>query len=210
MSGSASPGHDPLTDRAAALLHELDSHKSDEPRLAEPMERLTARIVDVCVWLAAGTAWSIAAFYLDAWYFPDPVRQVADPSGTLTWQRVESVAPAVAWGTFIGLILTVFAIEAIPTARTGRHFAKRRLRLRVVGPDGRPPGFRRTTIRWAVCWLPLAFVFSLWSMTLGSGAGFLFMAAQFGAAAIPGALFLTEDHRGFHDRIAGTTVLAER
>lgn len=208
MSGFATRGHDPIADRAAALIRELDSHKSSEPQFAEPMHRLIARILDLGAWMAIGLALSIAAFYADVWFFDDPL----GPPGLLGEPPtpIARTEPVVSWVAFVGLFVSIYAYECIPTAIWGRHPAKRRLRLRVVGPDGRPPGMRRATVRWATWAIPAVGGFVAWGATFGSQWGFLAIAVQFAGLTVLGSVFFNEHHRGWHDRLAGTTVLADR
>lgn len=208
MRGTTNSRHDPVEDQAAALFHVLETHKSTEPRIAQPMERLAARLIDVCIWLALGMAWSIVAFYVDTWFFDDPLGQPGPFGEPPT--PVERIDPLVSWLAFAGLVVSVWAAEALPTARHGRHFSKKRLKLWVVGPAGRPPGLRRATVRWLAWWLPAFGGLVFWGATFGTGWGFLGIAIQLAALAVPGAMLADDAHRGLHDRLAGTQVLVDR
>ena len=41
--------HDPAEDRAIRLLRQIEATRTDEPRPAEPMERLVARLIDFVI-----------------------------------------------------------------------------------------------------------------------------------------------------------------
>lgn len=207
MSGPASRSHDPIADRAAALIRDLDSHKSDEPRIADPMDRLVARIIDVCVWFAIALFVWVIANAIDLRYFPgdEPIR--APDGQTIYARRTE---PAVSWGGLVAIGVLACLYETVPTAMRGSHFAKRRMKLRVVGPDGLRPSFRRSALRWIVCWVPISASFMAAVGALTTDWAFLFIALQFVALTIPGAMFFDDAHLGIHDRIAGTRVLADR
>jgi uncharacterized RDD family membrane protein YckC len=110
----------------------------------------------------------------------------------------------------LGIVVVLWLYEVPATARRGRHFAKRRLKLQVVGPDGKPPGLARASVRWFAWWLPAFAAFALWGATVESDWAFLFLGLETGALLVPGAMFLHSENRGLHDRLAGTRVLAER
>ena len=208
MGGRAKHLEDPAADRAAELLRVLSIHKTDEPRLAEPMERLTARLVDIVVWLVLAVATDIVATSIDARVFPDD-RSAASQDG---FGVAEELHPITGWSAMAVLTVAMCVYEVPATARTGQHFAKRRMRLRVVGPGGQPPGRRRALVRLAVLVVPSAVALGLFMMSFGStsGLGFAAMALQALALGIPGAAFLRDDKRGLHDLAAGTRVLADR
>lgn len=200
---SVLPPHDPVTDRAAALIGELATHKTDEPMLAEPMERLTARLVDAVVWFVAGTFFSSIAAVASQLFFGG---SKTDGYGN----EIIEVSPAAAWAAFVAMLVALFLYEAPATARTGAHFAKRRWNLIVVGPDGGPPGFRRAALRWAAFWLPLTGSMLFFGLTFGGDYGFVALAFEAAALAMPALAFVREDKRNVADLIAGTRVLAAR
>ena len=207
MSGFSASGHDPATDRAVALIGDLETHKSDEPRIADPMERLTARVIDLCVWFAIFFITMVVANAIDLRFFPEK-DLVRSPNGqTFYDQRLH---PAVSWGALGAMIVAAWLYETAPASMRGRHLAKRRMWLRVVGRDGNPPSFSQATLRWFACMTPIIVTFVLAMGMLVSGWGLFFVALQFAALAIPGAMFLTDDHRGLHDCVAGTRVLSDR
>lgn len=197
----------PAADRAAELLRGLERLKTNEPRLADPMERATARVIDALVWLVvffvAGAAGYVIGDLLGLTVEPDTL------SGGLVSGTPE-MHPAVSWATLLAIVAVLYLYEVPATARRGRHVAKRRLKLQVVGPNGKPPGLARASVRWFAWWLPAFAAFALWGSTVESDWAFLFLGLEMGALLIPGAMFLDEENRGLHDRLAGTRVLAER
>jgi uncharacterized RDD family membrane protein YckC len=209
MGGRATrrPQEQPAADRAVELLRGLDRLKTDEPRLAEPMERATARVIDALVWLVvffvAGGAGYLIGDLLGLTVETDAAGVVAGP-GT------PEMHPAVSWATLLGIVVALWLYEVPATGRRGRHVAKRRVKLLVVGPDGQPPGLVRASVRWFAWWLPAVAAFALWGATVSSDWAFVFLVLEVGALLIPGAMFLDRENRGLHDRVAGTRVLAER
>ncbi len=198
---TAMSGDDSAAGRAVALLRELDSHKTDAPQIAEPSHRLMARVIDAVTWFVIGAFWSTIAYSVNRRFFVEEGDAVtADPA------RLD---PTVAWSAFAVIVLSIFALETIPTARTGQHFAKLRFGLIVVGPDGRPPGLWRASTRLCVWWLP-AMLGMIVTGAWGSTVVFAGIVLQIAALAIPARMFFDDDHRGWHDRIAGTHVVTER
>jgi uncharacterized RDD family membrane protein YckC len=197
----------PAADRAAELLRGLERLKTNEPRLADPMERATARVIDALVWLVvffvAGAAGYVIGDLLRLTVEPDTL-----PGGLVS--GTPEMHPAVSWATLLAIVAVLYLYEVPATARRGRHVAKRRLKLQVVGPNGKPPGLARASVRWFAWWLPAFAAFALWGSTVESDWAFLFLGLEMGALLIPGAMFLDEENRGLHDRLAGTRVLAER
>ncbi len=207
MGAIASGQHDPAVARAAALIGELSTHKTDEPQFAEPMARLMARLIELVAWTFLGFVCSVAIYYIDLWFFEDPL--VASPE-TGQLYRPAYTDPVVGWTGAIVLAFLLFAIEVIPTALSGRSFGKNWLKLRVVGPDGTAPGLRRASLRFLVWGFPLAVAGTLWSVTFPEPQSAAFMLLGIAVLVVPGSLFRDEHHRGLHDRLAGTTVVAER
>lgn len=201
MGGTFS--HTTNEDRAVALLRELDSHKTKEPGLAQPLERVVARLIDLPVWLVL--FWVVAAA---AWY-------TGSVLGVLEETRVTGIEYSDIPGwlsqvSFLVLIGIIFLMELLPVATTGQTFSKRRMRLRVVGPDGQAPGYRRAAVRWLLCWLPTFLALAIATELIGTGWWYPAFAFALLTVVIPGWMFRDEDHRGLHDRVAGTTVLVER
>jgi uncharacterized RDD family membrane protein YckC len=122
------------------------------------------------------------------------------------------VNPMPGWIGLGGLVASICLAEAVPLARTGTTPAKRRFRLTVVGPGGGRPEFWRAALRLLVWVLPGLAGFALWGAFLGDDSNWPFVgiAIQLVAFGMPATMFWSEDHRGIHDRIAGTRVLAER
>jgi uncharacterized RDD family membrane protein YckC len=197
----------PAADRAAELLRGLERLKTNEPRLADPMERATARVIDALVWLVvffvAGAAGYVIGDLLRLTVEPDTL-----PGGLVS--GTPEMHPAVSWATLLAIVAVLYLYEVPATARRGRHVAKRRLKLQVVGPNGKPPGLARASVRWFAWWLPAFAAFALWGSNVESDWAFLFLGLEMGGLLIPGAMFLDEENRGLHDRLAGTRVLAER
>lgn len=206
MSVNSERPQDPAADRAASLMRELGSHKTDAPHLAEPSERAIARLIDLVVWFVLGSVISIIPYVIYQWFFVDAEDKRPNQFGV---SEAPALPSEVEWAAFLATILVVAAYEVIPTARTGQHFAKSRMRLRVVGRDGGVPGYRAALIHWGAWWLPLAAAFSFFGLTFGTGWGLLAIAFQAGALLIPGSIFWVSDARGYHDRLAGTSVLSD-
>ena len=206
MSGST-PEHeiDPATDRAARLMAELETHKTDEPEPAQPMERLGARMIDLFIWGAIGIAAGVLAYFTDIWFFEDTSSR---GPGT---GKAEPIEPIVAWIGAITAALVVLGLEVIPTARTGQNFAKKKLGLRVLNPEGAAPGYRRAFVRFVVWWAPVTLGVVVWGVTFGSWYGFAALGGSVAALIlIPGQIFKTDAGDGLHDQIAGTHVVSER
>lgn len=209
MGGGApsSSGEHPAADRAAELLRGLERLKTDEPRLAEPMERLMARVIDCVAWLVIFLAVTAAGFAVARAL--GLTEDLSEPALGQTRVRQE-MHPVASWATLAALIAVAWAAEVPATATSGSHFAKRRFQLLVVGPDGGPPGLARSSVRWFASWAPSVLAFALFWSTVGSGWAFLFLALELAALLVPGAMFFDAENRGLHDRLAGTRVLSER
>ncbi len=205
--GASSQRKHPSADRAVELLRGLEQLRTDEPRLAEPMERMTARVIDALFWL-------VAAFIVLALGYGAAsalgLMESATVSPVATGAVPEEMHPLASWATTGVLVAVLWGVEVPATARHGRHFAKRRLRLLVVGPEGGPPGLRRASVRWFAAWGPAFAAFTLFGATITSDWSFVFLGLELAAMLVPGAMFLDSENRGLHDRLAGTRVLAER
>lgn len=201
---SVLPAHDPVTDRAAALLGELATHKTDEPMLAEPMERLTARLVDAVVWFIASILMSMVATLLTQLFFDAP--RGKDPLG----REVDFIHPAAGWIAFGLMLVALFCYEVLPTARKGTHFAKARGHLLVAGPDGRRPGWGRASVRWVTFWGPLVGSLLFFGATFGTSLGLVALLTEAAAVALVALPFVREDKRNVPDLLAGTRVMAVR
>ncbi len=199
--GASSRLEHPAADRAVELLRGLEQLRTGEPRLAEPMERMTARVIDALVWLFA------ALVVIPLGYGIASALGMTKPA---TGAVPETMNPLASWATTVVLVAVLWAVEVPATARHGRHFAKRRLRLLVVGPGGSPPGLRRASVRWIAAWGPAFAAFMLFGATISSDWSFVFLALELAALLVPGMMFLDAENRGLHDRLAGTRVLAER
>jgi uncharacterized RDD family membrane protein YckC len=171
------------------------------------MERATARVIDALVWLVTVFVVSGAGYVIG-----DMLGLTVEPDASTVGlgPGTPEMHPAVSWATLFALILVLYLYEVPATVRRGRHFAKRRLKLLVVGPDGGPPGLARASVRWFAWWLPAFVAFGLWGATVESDWSWLFLAGELAALLIPGSMFVDSGNRGLHDRLAGTRVLAER
>lgn len=201
MGGASSPLHH--EDRAVALLRELDSHKTTEPGPAQPMERVVARIIDLPVWLVL--FWVVAAA---AWYTGAALGVLEER--TVAGSEFRDIPNWLSQVSFLVLVGIIFLMELLPIAWSGQTFSKRRMRLRVVGPDGEAPGYRRAAVRWLLCWLPTFVALAMMTQLLGTGWWWPAAGVAVATLAIPGWMFRDGAHRGLHDRVAGTTVLVER
>ena len=195
--------HTTNEDRAVALLRDLESYKTAEPGPAQPMERVVARIIDFPVWLVLFWVVAAVAYYVGAALGVLEETQV----GSTEFKDIPGWLSQV---SFLALIGIIFLMELVPIARSGQTFSKRRMRLRVVGPDGEAPGYRRAAVRWLLCWLPTFIALAVATQLLGTGWWWPAFAIAMATLAIPGWMFRSEDHRGLHDRLAGTTVLVDR
>jgi uncharacterized RDD family membrane protein YckC len=93
-----------------------------------------------------------------------------------------------------------FPIEAlygvVPVALFGQTLGKAARRIRVVGPDGQPPGWSRAVRRYLITALPLYVPVRLLQPLL--------------SAAVYVRVFTAADRRGLHDLVADTVVVADR
>ena len=141
----------------------------------------------------------------------------------LTWHKTmvdavdKDLQPKDTFDVDIILWLGFFAYVVAAQATDGATLGKRAMRLRVVGPDGRPPGWKPALIRNLVIdgpWILFALVMGgvIWAdafffnvpllmiAAAMSGAIYLIMVVQIGVTAAKG-------HVGIHDRLAGTRVI---
>ena len=155
-------------------------------RLAGPGIRSAARILDVGV---VYTLWLIT-------------RDVV--STYVVGSRVESVAGRL----FVALaVLTLVFVgyEIVQTALWGQTVGKRIVDIRVVNEStGRPPGWGRSLIRWAVPLVP----FAVLAVFLSLASEFLALLAAVASVAVC-YLSITWDRKnqGWHDKAAGTFVV---
>jgi uncharacterized RDD family membrane protein YckC len=126
-----------------------------------------------------------------------------------------SVSPAATDGIAFGAsVLPVWACLTAAEARSGAGWGKRRAGLRVVGPDGGPPGRGRAATRNAVKLLP-------WQLAHVAVARLALevhqpatIAVSYGLAVLlPGVSLAVAwrdpAHRALHDRVAGTRVIRQ-
>jgi uncharacterized RDD family membrane protein YckC len=104
-----------------------------------------------------------------------------------------------------------FAYLVFCQATRGETLGKGLLRLRVVGPDGGPPGWRPALIRNLVLsspWLLVWIVPATWlvdTSTLGAANSVVFLMTL--ALAVQIALTASRGRPSIHDRLAGTRVI---
>ncbi|MGH9277904.1 MAG: RDD family protein [Acidimicrobiales bacterium] len=92
----------------------------------------------------------------------------------------------------VAAMVAVAALYEIPaTALTGQTLGKSLVGIRVVGLDGSVPGWRRAVRRW-VLFVPV---------------GFMQETAMFGFLLAGSSVAADPEHRGVHDRFAGTMVI---
>ena len=193
------PGHshDRATDRAAALLRELDSLKTDEPMLAKPLERLAARLFDMTA-LAMATILVVTAFSL--------VKLVVSGSPSENEQRDLFRPPTTreSLATAASTLAILLVYETATTARWRQTLGKGLLGLRLVtARDRQRPGWRRVAGRCLVWAVPFAIAAAFWSAPIVYGATIL-------TAVIWLWALWDKDHRGLHDIVAGTVVIRPR
>lgn len=155
-------------------------------RLAGPGTRLAARVLDAGV---VYTLWFIAR----------------DVVGIYV---VDSIVSSVAGKFFVGiavLCLVFVGYEIVQTALWGQTVGKRIVDIRVVNEStGRPPGWGRSLIRWAVPLIP----FAVLAVFLSLASEFLALLAAVASVAVC-YLSITWDrtNQGWHDKAAGTLVV---
>ena len=93
-------------------------------------------------------------------------------------------------------------------ARAGQTLAMKSWRLRVAGPDGRPPGIARALARYVLAWSLFApgLVFAA---VARAGIGWNLLALAAGLLAVLSLARFDRDGRLLHDRLTGTRVIRE-
>ena len=189
----------PDTDRAAALLGQLSALRSTEPMLADVTSRVVSRLIDG----AAVFLFLLGSEIIALLVAGHEVREGANSFKVL--DPVPMAALAIAQAA------TVVAYEVIGIGLFGLTIGHRLMKLRVVGLDGLPVGLRRAATRFAVSIVPFVLMLAFW--------GFLWprpssLWPSLGVLAVPvvlaASIWRNNDSRGFHDRLAGTTVLMPR
>ena len=186
-------------DRAIALMRRLDALKTDAPGAAEPTERVLARVIDFWAGLAAllclGMATTAAAYATG--------NVLVDSTGLN-----HGLDSGAIWVSNILILVAGAAYELGPSLFGLQPLGKRLLHLSVVRQDGRPASFPMLAVRFAVWFLPLIVLMVGWSLTYPGWGSWWFFA---GALALFASLFISmarsDDHRGWHDRLAGTNVV---
>ncbi len=190
-------GHDPTTDRAVAVLRDLDSLKTDEPTIAKPLERLVARVIDLTVLFTAIILASMALSFVQI-ILSGGLGEIEQRDLYRTPTTRESLAAAG------GAIVFILAYEIVTMARRCQTLGKQIMGLRVVTASrGEKPGRPRAAVRCLVWAVPFSVAAAFWSMPIVYG------------STIPVALISLwalwdKDHRGLHDIIAGTVVIRPR
>lgn len=113
-----------------------------------------------------------------------------------------------------GLQVTLFVVLGIYFvyfwSRQGQTLAMRTWRLRLVAPDGRPPGAGRATLRYLLAWLwflPALAVVGLSGLT---GGGVVFTVVVAGALAYAALARLRADRQFLHDVVCRTRIIDVR
>lgn len=184
---------------AIELFRELESHRTDAPALAEPMDRAIARLIDFAIAGAIVVAVSMAVFSLIVEPAP-PGPRAPGFNPNRDESRLADTAAAIAG-------IAYFAVADLFTRSPG----KRVMKLSIVRSDGlQPPPLARRVLRLAAWALPLALALAWWASIFLTLLGLLALAGIALALAIPGTMFLDGDKRGLHDRLAGTRVVIPR
>ena len=155
-------------------------------QLAGPGTRLAARVLDGGV---VYTLWLITRDVVGLY--------VAGP-------RVSSVAGRF-FVALVVLSLVFVGYEVVQSALWGQTVGKRIVDIRVVNEStGRPPGWGRSLIRWAVPLVP----FAVLAVFLSLASEFLALLAAVASVAVC-YLSITWDRKnqGWHDKAAGTFVV---
>ena len=110
-----------------------------------------------------------------------------------------------------GLKLTLFVVLGgyfvYFWSRHGQTLAMKTWRLRLLGPDGRPPTPRRAGVRYLLAWLwflPALGAQSAWGLTGGGTTTVIVVAGVLGYAALAR---LRADRQFFHDVVCGTRLV---
>ena len=187
------------SDHAVALMRQLDALKTDAPGAAEPSERALARVIDfwggLAVLLCLGMATAVVA---------NATGHVLVDSTSL----VHGLDSGAIWASNILILVAGAVYELGPSPFGWEPLGKRLLHLSVVRQDGSQASFAMSATRFAVWFLPLIVVMVGWSLTYPGWDSCWFFA---GAVALFASLFISiarsDDHRGWHDRLAGTSVV---
>lgn len=144
------------------------------PRLASFEARLAAFLLDCLVWLTTfALAVAIGGFFL---LFQSHFGKVDPPTRSLYAAVLMVIAQFPLYLIYVILGWTWY----------GQTLGKRIMMIRIVGPDGRPPGLGRVIVRLVGYALSTALLF----------AGFVIAGFD-------------REHRALHDMLAGTRVQAE-
>jgi uncharacterized RDD family membrane protein YckC len=192
--------HDPAEDRAMALLRNLETLRTDEPKLAEPMDRLMARLIDLGVEAAVFFVVGFAAGISLA---------VAGHGTALTLDApVNPVRSAVNGAAFLALSVFYVCYEL---GYLGRSLSKRVLSLKVVGEDGKAVSGRQLAKR-SLAWLGPALVAAeLWSVSFPHPISAIPFTVVLGIGASLFVSMVRDDaKRGWHDHLARTKVVTPR
>lgn len=114
----------------------------------------------------------------------------------------------------LGLQATLFLVLGLYFvyfwSRQGQTLAMRTWRMRLVGPDGRPPGPARATVRYLLAWLwflPALAVVGLSGLTRG---GAIATVVVVGALAYASLARLRADRQFLHDVVCRSRIIDTR
>jgi len=111
----------------------------------------------------------------------------------------------------LGLKITLFAVLGLYFvyfwSRHGQTLAMRTWRLRVVGPDGRPPGAGRAALRYLLAWLWFLPALAVVGASGLAGGGAITTIVVVGVIAYAALARLRADRQFLHDVLCGTRVV---
>jgi len=186
-------------DRAVALMRQLDALKTDAPGIADPTERVLARVIDFWAGLALllflGMATTVIAYATG--------NVLVDSTGL-----VHGLDSSAIWVSNILIVIAGAVYELGPSLFGWQSLGKRLLHLSVVREDGRPATLTMLAMRFVAWFTPLVVLLVGWSVTYPGWGSWWFFA---GVLVLFGSLFASmarsDQHRGWHDQLAGTSVV---
>lgn len=195
----ASHPETPETDRAAALIGQLNALRTSEPAPADAASRVPAALIDAILFFLFFVATDIAALL---------VAGHKVNTGVSVVRALDPLAMAVLYVVQLGALS---AYEVAGIGLWGQTVGHRLMKLKVVGLDGQRPGLRRAARRFGISVVPFVVLVVVWGLLWPSPWS---LWPFLGALGVPGAIaasiWRSDAQRGFHDRFAGTRVLIPR